>query len=83
MYALAERRWLAPISWRITARKVAGTRAYLGFMRGQWIESETAFRNGIVAIRTTPKCARMYSQLLGAVGHIGRRTGAGTVGSGD
>ncbi|MGO9933535.1 MAG: winged helix-turn-helix domain-containing protein [Steroidobacteraceae bacterium] len=48
----------------------AGARAYLNFMRGQWIEAELAFRTAIVADPNNPDVRQMYSQLLAAVGRI-------------
>ncbi len=48
----------------------AGARAYLDFMRGQWIEAEIAFRTAIVADPNNPDVRQMYSQLLAAVGRI-------------
>jgi DNA-binding winged helix-turn-helix (wHTH) protein/TolB-like protein len=48
----------------------AGARAYLNFMRGEWIEAETAFRTAIVADPNNPDVRQMYSQLLAAVGRI-------------
>ncbi len=48
----------------------AGARAYLDFMRGQWIEAETAFRTAIVADPNNPDVRQMYSQLLAAVGRL-------------
>ena len=48
----------------------AGARAYLDFMRGQWIEAEMAFRTAIVADPNNPDVRQMYSQLLAAVGRI-------------
>ena len=48
----------------------AGARAYLNFMRGQWIEAEMAFRTAIVADPNNPDVRQMYSQLLAAVGRI-------------
>jgi len=48
----------------------AGARAYLDFMRRQWIEAETAFRTAIVADPNNPDVRQMYSQLLAAVGRL-------------
>jgi DNA-binding winged helix-turn-helix (wHTH) protein/TolB-like protein len=48
----------------------AGARAYLDFMRGQWIEAEMAFRTAIVTDPNNPEVRQMYSQLLAAVGRI-------------
>lgn len=48
----------------------AGARAYLNFMRGQWIEAELAFRTAIVADPNDPDVRQMYSQLLAAVGRL-------------
>jgi len=72
-----------PTGCRTTVRKVPVTRAYLGFMRGQWIESETAFRTAIVADPNNPDVRQMYSQLLGAGRSHRRRTVAGPLGAGD
>jgi DNA-binding winged helix-turn-helix (wHTH) protein/TolB-like protein len=70
MYALAEKALANADRLSHNRTESAGTRAYLGFMRGQWIESETAFRTAIVADPNNPDVRQMYSQLLGAVGHI-------------
>jgi tetratricopeptide (TPR) repeat protein len=70
MYALAEKALVSADQLAHNRSESAGTRAYLGFMRGQWIESETAFRTAIVADPNNPEVRQMYSQLLGAVGHI-------------
>lgn len=70
MYALAEKALASADQLSHNRSESAGTRAYLGFMRGQWIESETAFRTAIVADPNNPEVRQMYSQLLGAVGHI-------------
>ena len=48
----------------------AGARAYLDFMRGQWIEAEMEFRTAIVADPNNPDVRQMYSQLLAAVGRV-------------
>jgi DNA-binding winged helix-turn-helix (wHTH) protein/TolB-like protein len=48
----------------------AGSRGYLDFERGKWIDSETAFRSAIVADPDNPEVRQWYSQLLGAVGRI-------------
>jgi DNA-binding winged helix-turn-helix (wHTH) protein/TolB-like protein len=70
MYALAEKALADADRLSNNRSESAGTRAYLGFMRGQWIEAETAFRTAIVADPNNPEVRQMYSQLLGAVGHI-------------
>jgi tetratricopeptide (TPR) repeat protein len=70
MYALADKALAKADQLSHNRSESAGTRAYLGFMRGQWIESETAFRTAIVADPNNPDVRQMYSQLLGAVGHI-------------
>jgi DNA-binding winged helix-turn-helix (wHTH) protein/TolB-like protein len=70
MYALAEKALANADRLSHNRTQSAGTRAYLGFMRGQWIESESAFRTAIVADPNNPDVRQMYSQLLGAVGHI-------------
>ena len=48
----------------------AGTRGYINFMLGRWIESEQAFRTAIVADPNNPELRQMYSQLLGSVGRF-------------
>jgi tetratricopeptide (TPR) repeat protein len=48
----------------------AGIRAYLGFMRRQWIDAETSFRTAIAVDPNNPDMRQMYSQLLGAVGRL-------------
>ncbi len=70
MFALADKA-LADAD-RLSESRVltAGTRGYLSFMRGQWIESETAFRTAILADPNNPDLRQMYSQLLGAVGRF-------------
>ncbi|HMD72973.1 MAG TPA: winged helix-turn-helix domain-containing protein [Steroidobacteraceae bacterium] len=70
MYALAEKSLASADELSHTRTLSAGTRAYLGFMRGQWTESETAFRTAIVADPNNPDVRQMYSQLLGAVGRF-------------
>jgi DNA-binding winged helix-turn-helix (wHTH) protein/TolB-like protein/Tfp pilus assembly protein PilF len=70
MYALAEKALANADRLSHNRSESAGTRGYLGFMRGQWIDSETAFRTAIVADPNNPEVRQMYSQLLGAVGHI-------------
>jgi Tfp pilus assembly protein PilF len=70
MYALADKALAKADQLSHNRSESAGTRAYLGLMRGQWIESETAFRTAIVADPNNPDVRQMYSQLLGAVGHI-------------
>jgi tetratricopeptide (TPR) repeat protein len=70
MYALAEKALSNADRLSHSRSESAGTRGYLGFMRGQWIEAETAFRTAIVADPNNPDVRQMYSQLLGAVGRI-------------
>jgi TolB-like protein len=70
MYALAEKALANADRLSRGRSQSAGTRGYLGFMRGQWIEAETAFRTAIVADPNNPEVRQMYSQLLGAVGRI-------------
>jgi len=70
MYALADKALASADQLSHDRTESAGTRGYLGFMRGQWIESETAFRTAIVADPNNPEVRQMYSQLLGAVGRI-------------
>ena len=70
MYALAEKSLANADRLSHNRAESAGTRGYLGFMRGQWIEAETAFRTAIVADPNNPDVRQMYSQLLGAVGRI-------------
>ncbi len=70
MYALAEKALANADQLSHSRSESAGTRGYLGFMRGQWIAAETAFRTAIVADPNNPEVRQMYSQLLGAVGRI-------------
>jgi TolB-like protein/Tfp pilus assembly protein PilF len=70
MYALAEKALANADRLSHSRSESAGTRGYLEFMRGQWIEAETAFRTAIVADPNNPEVRQMYSQLLGAVGRI-------------
>jgi DNA-binding winged helix-turn-helix (wHTH) protein/TolB-like protein len=70
MYALADKALANADRLSHSRSESAGTRGYLSFMRGQWIESETAFRTAIVADPNNPDVRQMYSQLLGAVGRI-------------
>ncbi len=70
MYALADRALASADRLSHNRSESAGTRGYLSFMRGQWIEAETAFRTAIVADPNNPDVRQMYSQLLGAVGRI-------------
>jgi DNA-binding winged helix-turn-helix (wHTH) protein/TolB-like protein len=70
MYALAEKALSNADRLSHSRSESAGTRGYLDFMRGQWIEAETAFRTAIVADPNNPEVRQMYSQLLGAVGRI-------------
>jgi DNA-binding winged helix-turn-helix (wHTH) protein/TolB-like protein/Tfp pilus assembly protein PilF len=70
MYALAEKALISADHLSHNRSESAGARGYLAFMRGQWIESETAFRTAIVADPNNPDVRQMYSQLLAAVGRI-------------
>jgi DNA-binding winged helix-turn-helix (wHTH) protein/TolB-like protein len=70
MYALADKALARADQLAHDRTESAGTRGYLNFMRGQWSEAETAFRTAIVADPNNPEVRQMYSQLLGAVGHI-------------
>jgi DNA-binding winged helix-turn-helix (wHTH) protein/TolB-like protein len=70
MYALAEKALANADQLSHSRSESAGTRGYLGFMRGQWIAAETAFRTAIVADPNNPEVRQMYSQLLGAMGRI-------------
>ena len=70
MYALADKALANADRLSKNRSETAGTRGYLAFMRGQWIEAETAFRTAIVADPNNPEVRQMYSQLLGAVGRI-------------
>jgi len=70
MYALADKALASADRLSHNRSEGAGPRAYLGFMRGQWIEAETAFRTAIVADPNNPDVRQMYSQLLAAVGRI-------------
>ena len=70
MYALAEKALDSADRLSHSRSESAGTRGYLGFMRAQWIDAETAFRTAIVADPNNPEVRQMYSQLLGAVGRI-------------
>jgi Tfp pilus assembly protein PilF len=70
MYARAEKALDAADALSHDRSLGAGTRAYLDFMRGHWVESETAFRTAIAADPNNPEVRQMYSQLLGAVGRI-------------
>jgi tetratricopeptide (TPR) repeat protein len=70
MYALAEKALADADRLSHNRSESAGTRGYLGFMRGRWIEAEAAFRTAIVADPNNPEVRQMYSQLLGAVGRI-------------
>jgi Flp pilus assembly protein TadD len=71
MYALADKALATADQLAHNRSESAGPRGYLGFMRGQWIEAETAFRTAIVTDPNNPEIRQMYSQLLGAVGRIG------------
>jgi DNA-binding winged helix-turn-helix (wHTH) protein/TolB-like protein len=70
MYALAEKALTGADRLSHNRSESAGARGYLDFMRGQWIDSETAFRTAIVADPNNPDVRQMYSQLLAAVGRI-------------
>jgi DNA-binding winged helix-turn-helix (wHTH) protein/TolB-like protein len=70
MYALADKALARADHLSHDRTESAGTRGYLHFMRGRWIEAETAFRTAIVADPNNPEVRQMYSQLLGAVGRI-------------
>lgn len=70
MYALAEKALANADRISHSQSASAGTRGYLGFMRGHWIDAETAFRTAIVADPNNPEVRQMYSQLLAAVGRI-------------
>ena len=70
MYALAEKALANADRISHSPSASAGTRGYLGLMRGQWIDAETAFRTAIVADPNNPEVRQMYSQLLGALGRI-------------
>ncbi len=70
MDALAEKALASADRLSHSRTEGAGARAYLDFMRGQWIEAETAFRTAIVADPNNPDVRQMYSQLLAAVGRI-------------
>jgi TolB-like protein/Tfp pilus assembly protein PilF len=70
MYALAEKAMAKADQLSHNRYMTAGTRAYLGFMRGQWVESELAFHSAIVADPNNSELRQWYSQLLGAVGRI-------------
>jgi DNA-binding winged helix-turn-helix (wHTH) protein/TolB-like protein len=70
MYALAEKALASADRLSHNPSESAGIRGYLGFMRGQWIEAETAFRTAIVADPNNPEVRQWYSQLLAAVGRM-------------
>jgi DNA-binding winged helix-turn-helix (wHTH) protein/TolB-like protein len=70
MYALAEKALANADRLSRSRSASAGTRGYLGFMRGHWIDAETSFRTAIVADPNNPEVRQMYSQLLGAMGRI-------------
>jgi TolB-like protein/Tfp pilus assembly protein PilF len=70
MYALAEKELGQADELSHSRTGTAGVRAYLGFVRAQWIESETAFRTAIAADPNNPEVRQMYSQLLGSVGRL-------------
>ena len=70
MYALAEKAMANAERLTHSRTVTAGTRAYLGFMRSQWIDSEIAFRTAIALDPNNPDVRQLYSQLLGAVGKL-------------
>jgi DNA-binding winged helix-turn-helix (wHTH) protein/TolB-like protein len=70
MYALADKALGAAERLAHSRAISAGTRAYLGFMRQQWIDAETAFRTAITVEPNNPDVRQMYSQLLGAAGRF-------------
>lgn len=70
MYALADKALDSADRLSRNRSESAGTRGYVAFMRGQWIEAETAFRTAIVADPNNPEVRQWYSQLLAAVGRI-------------
>jgi DNA-binding winged helix-turn-helix (wHTH) protein/TolB-like protein/Tfp pilus assembly protein PilF len=70
MYALADQALATAERIARSRSLTAGTRAYLAFMRWQWIDAETAFRTAIVVDPNNPEVRQMYSQLLGAVGRL-------------
>jgi DNA-binding winged helix-turn-helix (wHTH) protein/TolB-like protein len=70
MYALADKALARADQLSHDRKESAGTRGYLDFMHGQWIEAEAAFRTAILADPNNPEVRQMYSQLLGAVGRI-------------
>jgi DNA-binding winged helix-turn-helix (wHTH) protein/TolB-like protein len=70
MYALAEKSLDNADRLSHNRSESAGTRGYVDFMRGHWIEAETSFRTAIVADPNNPEVRQWYSQLLGAVGRI-------------
>jgi TolB-like protein/Tfp pilus assembly protein PilF len=70
MYTLADKALAAADRLAHSRSGSAGGRAYLAFMRRQWVEAETAFRTAIAAEPNDPELRQMYSQLLGAVGRL-------------
>lgn len=70
MYGLADKALARADQLSQNHSITAGTRAYIDFMRGHWVEAETAFRSAIVADPNNPEVRQMYSQLLGAVGRL-------------
>jgi TolB-like protein/Tfp pilus assembly protein PilF len=70
MYALADKALASADRLARSRAGSAGGRAYLAFMRRQWVEAETAFRTAIAAEPNDPDLRQMYSQLLGAVGRL-------------
>lgn len=70
MYALAEKAIGSADRLSHSRSPTAGVRAYLGFMRWQWIDAEVAFRTATATDPNNPEVRQMYSQLLGAVGRL-------------
>jgi DNA-binding winged helix-turn-helix (wHTH) protein/TolB-like protein/Tfp pilus assembly protein PilF len=70
MYALADKALVTAERLAHSRSISAGTRAYVGFMRQQWTEAESAFRTAIAVEPNNPDVRQMYSQLLGAAGRL-------------
>ena len=70
MYALADKALATADRLARSRSGSAGGRAYLAFMRRQWVEAESAFRTAIATEPNDPDLRQMYSQLLGAVGRL-------------
>jgi TolB-like protein len=70
MYALADKALATADRLARSRSGSAGGRAYLAFMRRQWVAAEMAFRTAIAAEPNDPDLRQMYSQLLGAVGRL-------------